>query len=527
MSDGYVYKYGARPAGDDVRAQMAMAVELYNNLVDAENERRMTAWNGPKAPYPPKHVCPKSPAVKAQRRKEREEKARLEAERAAKAGKKIKPKKPKKEKEPPCPVCSKHYAEVRKTVYLQPFVDPKPIYHAMRKRGLFWGTCSITVEAWDAARKATKLHKKVRRRTPEDGSAIAVQIQKPQEGDHDRQFLVEKMPDPRTGRRAQGKGCGRHTVKLRIATVNREPVFCEPIRFEMHRPLAGVISWVKVRYHCVADREVWSVAFTRVEPPGHPTQATEGIVAVDASWRRMPDGSLRIGYAQDTAGFVDELRLPPEWVERGNRADRIQRHRDQYLNELKKSDSRFAHTKSCLGVHRKKEELQINEPELNKWLERDLHLWRYERGCLRSSTLGRRAKMEEWTRMLRGRFAHVVVKDTQFDELKMENDLHQGARRQGHRGAPGETIERLRGLYGMTGMHVVEAAGTSYTCVDCGSYMEVSHHRILCCEQCGSERDCDDVSTRNALRLHDAGKSRPPTARKTTSKFSKRHKKKT
>lgn len=34
-----VYKYGARPAGDDVRAQMVLGRRYYNNLVEAENAR--------------------------------------------------------------------------------------------------------------------------------------------------------------------------------------------------------------------------------------------------------------------------------------------------------------------------------------------------------------------------------------------------------------------------------------------------------------------------------------------------------
>ena len=495
-----VYKYGARSSQDSALLdQMRLGRRYYNALVEAENDRRRAAWGGdhPPAPDDPHETCVCDECV--QEPNPEHTSCR-------------------------CKTCKAHWKAVRQRVLDTPPLDVKPLYAEARAQGLHWGTCLAIGQAFSAAWTKTSALRTVRFRSWRQGDVAAVQIQLTNKPDS----LVRlcKAPDARTGRRARN-GLGRHTVQIRIGSnADRSPIFCDPIRIEKHRELSGRIAWVHVRRKRIADREVWSVAFTCNEANARTDEAHEGVVAVDVSWRKLPDGSWRLGYAQDDAGNVSELLLPPEWAERAERAERIRSHRDARLNELKAKMPLLAHTKSCRKAVEKLLRLGVLPLELSEWIARDTHLWQYETGCWRRSASRRRAALQEWVRMLRQTYAIVIVKDSQHKLMKEKHDLPQPAQRQGQHAAPGETVENLRRVFGMTGMKVVSAVDTTTTCVQCGHVTPINGQRFVHCERCGDRRDRDHASTRNMLQLYKAGAYRSPTARKTTSRFAKKHTKK-
>jgi transposase len=132
--------------------------------------------------------------------------------------------------------------------------------------------------------------------------------------------------------------------------------------------------------------------------------------------------------------------------------------------------------------------------------------------------------------MLRKKYAIVVVKDSAHKEMKEQakaRGLPRGARKQGHHGAPGETLREIEIAFGREeNVAVVEAPGTTATCEKCHAIMEVGAELMVYCERCDTHEDRDRVSTRNLLRLYFAGNFKKPTARKTTARFAKRHKNK-
>lgn len=474
-----VYKYGARRVTDKrVLDQMRLQRAHYNRLVEAENLRRQLIWGDESPPPPPHNDCK-------------------------------------------CSDCKTHWIDLRRRFRDAVRLDIKPLRALARQDGLYWGSYLIAEQAFAAAQRGTDVLHTLRFRSWRQGDAIAVQMQQARRHTTDRLFRIVKQDDPRTGRRA-GQ---RHTVQIRIGSdEDRRPMFSEPIKIEMHRPMCGEIAWIHVRRKWIADHEIWSVSFTCVDVPARDDLADSDTVAVDVSWRRLADGSQRLAYAQDLHGNVSELVLSPRWAELTKRADRIRAHRDEYMNTLKAADPRFARVRSCLGVIRLAKREEIDEPAITAWKKRDRHLWQYECGCRRRSHAARRAKLAEWTRELRRGYAMVVIKDTVHKTLKEKKNLHRPARRQGHHDAPGEMIEKLCSVFDRhTEVAVVGASWTTAVCVACGHASGHGPELMITCERCGATYDRDNASTRNMLALHWAGEAKQPTARKRTARFAKRH----
>lgn len=515
-----VYKYGARPSRDpDLLQQMKLGRQYYNALVEAENERRRIGWGGDSPPPPPHQGRCQCKECQAEWKKTSPPHKKYCGCDACEEHHKAHPTG---HESCQCTKCKAHWTAVRAAVRAVPLLDTKALRAVFIQKGLYWGTYLVIEQAFAAAWKSTSVLRTVRFRSWQKGDVAAVQIQP--NVIPTSYARVHKAPDSRTGRRARG-GLGRHTVEIRIGSNGRTPVFCEPIRIEKHRELSGRIVWVHVRRRYVADREVWSVAFTCKDVDVRTDEAPEGVVAVDVSWRKLPDGSWRLGYARDAANCTHELRMPPEWTERSDRADRIRSHRDQQLVAAKSRWPVIGQTTSCQRAVRKLRSLGVLTFTQDAWVAREMHLWRYECGCRRRSVTGRRARLREWVRELRRQYATVIVKNTSHKEIKEEHGLPKKAQRQGQHAAPGETVEVLREVFGADNMRIVAAEFTTASCPSCGHVTPVNGQRMIRCEGCGAQRDCDDISTQNMWTLYRAGEWRKPTARKTTSRWAKRHKK--
>lgn len=484
-----VYNYGARAqsVGPELRNQMRLGHEYYNRLVEAENERRTRAWGDKR---PPHEDCG-------------------------------------------CKRCKQHWRDLSARVRAAPRLDKIPLRAEATKAGLDWGTYLMVERAFDAACRSTRASRTLRFRPRRKGVLAAVQIQRG--CDPERRYLLERAPDPRTGRRARD-GRGRHTIRLRIGSTgpgNRTPVWSEPVQLELHRVPEGTAKWVLVTLRRQADREIAAVQIVCDDIPPRTDLAPRGVVAVDVSWRQVEAG-LRIAYARSDRGEVHELVLSRHWLAQAAQADEIRGVRADNLKALKARDPRFSRARSSAGVHRVIATLRAEGTlrvgkHLRAWLERDRHLWQYEIGCYVSSTQRRRDALRKWARELRRSYAIVIIKDTAHKRIKEQaatgpERLPRPARRQGHHAAPGETIEILRRVFGPDRVAVVDAAHTTNRC-RCGHVNDHGPETIVECERCGDRRDRDEVSTRNILDAWVRGESRSATARKTVAKFAKKHNK--
>lgn len=481
-----VFKYGALPVtlDSEIRKKMKLAREYYNQLVEAENGRRKTVWGGERPKQPPHEH----------------------------------------KDEPVCEECKKHWKDIRDKYFATPPLDIKPLRAKASEAGLYWGTYLIIEESFSAAWKKTDGLSTVRYKSWRDGGIMGVQLQ--QAHSANGFYRIEQAPDPRKGRKA-GQ---RHAVKIRIGTRENKPVWSEPIAFEMHRPLQGRPTWVKICYFYRGEREIWSVNITCTDVPERALPDTAKVLAIDIGWRVMSDDSIRAAYARDENGNESELLFDSRWRECGDRADRIRSARDDRLNELKKKDTRFSLIKKPSGIRGYVAKNSIEDTEVTEWIKQDRHLEQYELGCRRRSVAVRKEKLRVWLSSLRKQYATAIIKDSSHKEMKAAkrakaDGMPPPARRNAHHGAPGEIVEEICRAFGrQTNIAIVEAPGTTATCASCGQEMEIGAELMITCERCNAREDRDCISTRNMLRLYASGNCKKPTARKTIARFAKRHK---
>jgi hypothetical protein len=521
------------------RQQLKLSRNYYNNIVEAENRRRfLIKWGGETSPLPP-HEHEKLPSP----REECEDRTYNKKDPVCKECEFVKECKQRKAAST-CDECEEHWQFWRDRYYSVKPLDLIPYREKAIESGLYWGSYLLVEQAFSAAWKSRDFFSDVKFKSWHSGGVIGVQIQSLQ--DMNSFFKIEKAFDPREGRRA-GQ---RHTLQIRVGTINDEPVWSDPIKFEMHRPLKGIVTWVMICLSYRGTREIWSVNFTCSNVPARTDDAQEGSVAIDVSWRKMPNGCIRIAYARGSNGNEYEMTMNQRWYERIERADRIRSFRDQRLNELKAQDKRFCLVKKphrvrafalkhniedIKGGYKYSDKKGHRYENLKGWCDYDLHLDQYELGCRRKSVAARRDAMKVWIRMLRRRYATAIIKDSSHKEMKdrkraIKDGIRRPARKQGHHAAPGEFIEEICKVFGRDdNVAVVESPGTTATCTECGHLMEVGPELLvtcenMICEQCGAQRDRDRVSTQNLSDRFYAGEYKKPRARKTTARFAKRHK---
>jgi len=486
-----VFKYGALPPSKDgkIREQMKFGRDYYNFLVERENERRQGIWGGKEPPKPP-HNHENGDGKK-------------------------------------CEEC-KNFWKLMTDFYMKSgFLDIKPYRAEFIEKGLYWGTYLIHEEAFSAAVKKTVWHKLLKFRSYREGGACGVQIISTN-NNPENMYKISVVEDHRTGRR---KG-QRHQIQLRVGSdEKRKPIWSEPIYFERHRPIQGRVVLVRVCMKYVGLKEVWSVNITCKDVPDRTDNSNKGIVAVDVGWRVLKDDSVRIAFAMDKKGNETEFSMKKEWRELSKRADRIRSYRDNMLNELKEKNKKFKLIKNPSSVYKFAKKNGLLNDEILEWCKREKHLYDYEIGCRRHSTASRVNDMRVWIRSLRRKYKTVVIKNSSHKEMKdrkkaIESGMLQAQRRNAHHCSPGEVIEELCKVFGRKeNVKIVPAEYTTATCNSCKHVNEFGPEQFVTCESCGATEDRDRVSTRNILGLYSAKKCEKPTARKTTAKFSKRHKK--
>lgn len=486
-----VFQYGALPAMIDgnIRQQMKLGRNYYNKLIEEENNRRKSIYGG-NTPKPPH---------------EHENKKEIKE----------------------CKECQSYWKELRDKYYNTEPLDLKPLRAEAVQNGLYWGTYLIVEESFSAAWKKTNCFQLLRFRSWKQGGYAGVQIQKV--NDPTTKYKIERAYDPRIGRR---KG-QRHTIQIRVgSTNNKKPIWSDAIKFEMHRPIQGRVTWIKICMHYRGNKEIWNVNITCTDIPDRIDSAKTGVVALDVGWRVLKDKSIRLAFATGFDNKEYEFTMHSTWRELQTRADNIRGYRDNRLNELKSINSKFSCIKKPGNVKKYAIKQDIYVDDVVEWCKRDKHLEDYELGCRRRSVSVRKYAMITWMRELRRKYSHIIIKNSSHKEMKdhkkaVEAGMFPIQRKNAHHGSPGEIIEEACKVFDRnTGVSVIRANNTNtIECQKCGSLMYPPDDGILAvCEQCGATEDRDRVSTRNLLYLYEQNKSEKPTARKTTARFAKRHK---
>lgn len=485
-----VFKYGALPPedGGNIRGQIKLGRQYYNRLVEAENKRRIKVWIAI-------FLCSNSsPHVH-------------------------------KDDDPPCEECKDWWEMMRGRFWSLPALDKIPYRTFASAAGLYWGTYLLVEQAFAAACRKRSPFLPIKFSSWQDGGYMGVQIQSGSKAESF--FQIEPAFDPRVGRRA-GQ---RHTIRFRVGTKNRKPVWSDSLRFEQHRPVLGTPTWAKACMEYCGDREIWSAHVTCKDVPDTRKLATDRAVAIDMSWRSMDDKSIRLAFATGDDGREFMLSMNGYWRERWDRADRIRGERDRRLNELKAADTRFAQVEKPRGVRKYVAKHRLMDLEIGEWIKRDKHLEQYELGCRRRCVNARNDTLRVWLSKLVKEYKVAVIKDSSYKEMKdhkkaVKNGMFPRARFQGHQGAPGLITEEVCIAFDRErNVAVVEAPGTTATCLECGHESQIGAELIAVCERCGAREDRDRVSARNMLRLYSEGSNKKPRARKKEARFAKRHKK--
>lgn len=450
-----------------------------------------------------------------------------------------------------CEPCKEHWKHLRKEARKLGFFDFKPLRAEFSKRGLRHGTYTAIEDAVRAAEKTAG-----RRRGWKYGDPIArLRFSSWARSTHqaraqifettiDRWLQFADRPDTANRKPGSRRAGQRKIMRLRVGSNGRDPVWAE-IPIVMHRPINGRIRWAAIHRAVVCGRPQWWVTITCSDVQERADLAPDGVVAVDVGWRKMDDGSIRVAYARDASGRVTELRLPARWVERIDRAERIQSHRDELLNALKASHPELlGRVRSPAGAVRaiqnaraEASDLRLHgtQPpavmlrgadELERYIHRDRHLWQYQTGNTRRVVSGRRDALRNFVRDLRRRYKTVIVKDTSHKVMKEDSPLYGSARTMGQHAAPGEVVAAIKGVFSDGDIAIVKGAWTSCVCTECGKVNQEYPDLEMSCEHCGVVLDRDEVSTQNMMSEWGLGNSVDGGARKRVARFAKRHREK-
>lgn len=426
--------------------------------------------------------------------------------------------------------------------------------HNLRKNareyaGLYWGTYLIVEEAQDAARKAPLYDRdgahdpRFERWNQSGGLAVQIQNGLPTESvmASDTRVRIDPVPAEAWAGGRTALRMARTKLRMRIGTEEggRAPIW-GVWDMLMHKPLPpGKIKWVEVRVERLADRDEneslrWHAYFTvdveegfvhRHEPgPG-------GDVAVNIGWRLLEDGSVRVGTYVGANGEKGEMTIAADHLSQmrhtdslqGLRAERMTRlktdlaealaavsdlpvwiqNRTQYIAQWRGADR--AHD---LYAHWKENRFEEDESAyqiLDRFILRDLHLWRWEAHERNKTRLRRKAYYQIFAANLARRFKTLILDDSNLAELAKKPAVHEegdnGAQRSYRQMvAPHELRQCLIAAFLQRVSYGKSAHITSIHHA-CGSLEDFDHAAELVhtCSKCGATYDQDENAARNLL----------------------------
>lgn len=428
---------------------------------------------------------------------------------------------------------------------------------ARSKSGLYWGNKQVIDDAFDAAKKATlslaKLNqkKKGKKYSLDDWinmprfrkwtgqGAVMVQIHNgmclEDLWGSNTQLKIDPLPEnafDKSVPRAKRNKLQRTHVHLRVCSENRKPVWAIwPLFMHRELPEGAVIKKAKVIRIPWNQRweYKWKLQLT-LELPEPRQKAGRSMVAVNVGWRKMEDDELRVATWVDTHGNTGEVRLDASFRQRIEKAEKIRGYRDKNLDKLRdylmeqklegidcskwKSHKRFHRLIKEQGEKFPPNVMQtLNEwyerptktgTVMESWIDRDNHLWWYERGCRTGALNYRREIYRIFALDIAKRYDIVVVENYNLTDIVTDPDRIQEPSAQRVEGSPSEARNILRSTANRLGCLVIDGDSKLATqrCHICdheepwNAASKVMHT----CAGCDAEWDQDVNNARNMLK---------------------------
>ena len=333
--------------------------------------------------------------------------------------------------------------------------------------------------------------------------------------------------------RAERRHAARTTVRFRVASESRQPVWLE-LPITLHRPIPdGLVRTAHVTRDRIGTHERWSLVLTIQTPDSLPERTGRGMVALDVGWRKMTDGSLRVATWQDTFGRGGVLTLPAEWLDRWQRTEDTRSMRDQrfsaavaalrawlaqppsplpdWLREATVTLGQWRAPGRLAELAIRWREARFHGDEdafaaLEAWRRRDKQQLEYEANLRDKLMAQRRDLYRRWAAVLARTYAEVRWESFDLSRMaEQKDDLPRPARHQRVLAAVSVLRQAVTNACAREGVTItaVEAAWTTQTCHACGGTPErfdAAGELVHTCRQCGAVWDQDVNAAYNMLQ---------------------------
>lgn len=360
--------------------------------------------------------------------------------------------------------------------------------------------------------------------------------------------LPENAFDPGVPR-GERKRLQRTVLRMRISAPQkkgepREPPIFGEWPLYMHRPLpagAKVVGATVLRFPWDQGFEYrWKLQIT-VKVPAATQRDGYPMVAVNLGWRKLTDGSLRVATWADTDGNTGEVVLSrSEYRDRIEKSESIRSTRDENLNAilpaLKAVGVPCSGWKSPRRIYdltrnideiwvtdATDEELDTLSPDELKarrrklhrsiqddaaavakpWVDRDRHLWWYERGCRTGALNYRKEQYRLFALELAKKYETIIIENYDLRGIVEDEYRIKEPAKQRVEGAPSSAREIFESTGTRLGCRVLmgESKLATQQCHICGCTIRwKAAPRIMhTCVQCGNTWDQDVNNARNLL----------------------------
>lgn len=435
---------------------------------------------------------------------------------------------------------------------------------------LYWGNYNRVRQSFDATlKRVRKQGRTVRLSDPaRDDVCLTVQIQKVggDVGCSFRDLLAGRFSGLKieavdesawSTSRANRRRLSRTMVTMRV---DREGNAVRAL-MSLDRPVPpeARIKSAQLVWRRVGERYVGKLCFTLSSPHVERTNCATAACGIDLGWRRADGGGLRVATVADSAGAVDHVELPADWMGGMDQVERLSQYIDDaaldiatlllgrddlpplvaaaikgwrpgfgagHVNVTALRDAvrvaGFAGLPAevCCGVKdwRKREERCC-------WFHRHIHLSTWRDNLRRKLLLRRKDLYRLAALTLAERYAVIGIEDLDLAKMartKKRDDgadpvLHAGARAQRQRACLHEFRAELEHQARKRGarLEAVDAAGTTLTCHECGAETKQSQRdrmmRHMFCTACGAVWDQDVNAARNILAAAIGASGEVPT----------------
>lgn len=260
---------------------------------------------------------------------------------------------------------------------------------------------------------------------------------------------------------------------------------------------------------------------------------------IDLGWRLLADGGLRVGYICDNAGRSEPIHLPARIVGEFHHSDDIASIRDTHFDAMRmrvaawvveqkelpewvaerteslalwKSKGRLAQLLAHWSSNRFVGDEEIHM-QLSRWMERDVHLWQYERGCKKKATRQRRSFYRQFAAEISRQYHSVAIEKIDWTQLSRDPtpESNETVNRIASRNRTIAAVGELSGFLKAVGVPEAPAENTTRQCHLC-DHINNWDQQILVhtCGGCGATWDQDENAAMNLLRMAEPIEKKKP-----------------